>query len=332
MRLPSFQYLEPENINEALSMMDAYKETVKIVAGGTEVINHMKKRLLSPSFVINVAKLQELRGISVFDHEIILGAGTTLKEIANSPLIKEHYKAIAEAAFQVASPTIAAMGTFGGNILQNTRCLNYDQSGVVLNGLDVCHKRGGSTCLAVKGSKRCFSVYQGDMAPALIAFDGQCILRKSGSTRTIPIIDLFTGNGIQPFSIGSDEMLTGIIIPKQENGSGSAYKKLRIRGSIDFPLAAAAAVIKIGADGRIAVGRIVIGAAGPAPKIVEEASLALQGRLPEEVDLERVAGMAYSLTEGVDNLAMPGTYRRKMAVVLTKRAIQEALEDIKKGM
>ena len=267
----------------------------------------------------------------MFDHEIVLGAGTTLKEIANSPIIREQYKAIAEAAFQVASPTIAAMGTLGGNVLQNTRCMTYDQSEIVLKGLEACHKRGGGICLAIKGSTRCFSVYQGDMAPALIAFDGQCILRKSSSTRTIPIMDLFTGNGVRPFSIGSNEILTGIIIPQQDSAGGSAYKKLRIRGSIDFPLASAASVIRVGADRRITSSRIVIGAAGPAPKIVEQASSALQGKLPEEVDLEAMAGMAYGLTEGVDNLAMPGAYRRKMAGVLTKRAIQEALEDIKRG-
>ncbi|MBA4416773.1 MAG: hypothetical protein C0392_02510 [Syntrophus sp. (in: bacteria)] len=332
MRLPPFQYLEPENITEALSMMDTYKDTVKIIAGGTEVINHMKHRLLSPAFVMNIAKLGDLGGISVLDHEIVLGASTTLKEIANSPVIKEKCKAIAEAAFQVASPTIAAMGTIGGNILQNTRCMTYNQSEIVLTGLDSCHKRGGTICLAVKGSTRCFSVYQGDMAPALIAFDAQCILRKSGATRTIPIIDLFTGNGVQPFSIGSDEILTGIIIPKQDGTSGSAYKKLRIRGSIDFPLVSAASVIWVGADGKITSSRMVIGAAGPAPRMVEEASLAIQGQLPGEIDLEALAGMAYGLTEGADNLAMPGAYRRKMARVLLKRAVQEALEDVKRGI
>src|SRR4030042_645621 len=99
MRLPPFQYLEPTNVEEALSMIGTHKETVKIMAS-------------------------------------------------------------AEAAFQVASPTSTNMATVGGNLLQNTRCMYYDQSGMVLNGLERCRKRGGTVCLAVKGGKRCFSVYQ----------------------------------------------------------------------------------------------------------------------------------------------------------------------------
>ena len=137
------------------------------------------------------------------------------------------------------------MATAGGNILQNTRCMYYNQSGMVLNGLERCHKRGGNVCLAVKGSKRCFSVYQGDMAPAFIAFDARCVLEKKGSTRTVSLTELFTGNGAAPFAIGADELLTKIIIPNPEGIYGSAYRKLRLRGSTDYPLASAAAFVSV---------------------------------------------------------------------------------------
>jgi 4-hydroxybenzoyl-CoA reductase subunit beta len=250
----------------------------------------------------------------------------------DSPLLQDKYKAIAEAAFQVAAPPLARMGTIGGNILQNTRCLFYNQSEIVLKGLDVCHKRGGVSCLAVKGGKRCFSVYQGDMAPALIAFDAQCVLEKSGSRRTIPLIDLFTGMGVKPFSTENNELLTGILIPKQNGAYGSAYRKLRLRSSIDYPLASAAALLAIGDDGKLAVSRLVIGAAGCAPKVVAGASAALSGKLPEDADFAAAADLAYELSEGVDNLALPGDYRRKMVRVLAQRALQGARADIKRGM
>lgn len=335
MRIPPFQYLEPETVFDALSIMNAYRGTVKIIAGGTEVINLLKLKLISPAYVMNIKKLRELGGISEHEHEVVIGANASITEIRDSPLMRRKYKAIAEAASQVAAPPLANMGTIGGNILQNTRCMFYNQSEIVLKGLEVCHKRGGANCLAVKGGKRCFSVYQGDMAPALIAFDAQCVLEKRGSRRAIPIIDLFTGDGMQPFSIDDNEMLTGIIIPKQNGSYGSAYKKLRIRGSIDYPLASAASLLTITADMKFAVSRIVIGAAGPAPKIVDGVSSffgALQGKFPEDVDLERAADRAHELSEGVDNLSMPGEYRRKMVGILTKRAIQEALADIKRSL
>ncbi len=321
MRLPPFQYLEPTNMEEALSMIGAHKETVKIMAGGTDLLNRMKLRLIEPAFVVNIGKLQNMDGIDIGDAETIIGANTRLKEIAGAPLVNKRFRAIAGAAFQVASLTITNMATIGGNLLQNTRCMYYDQSGMVLNGLERCHKRGGTVCLAVKGSKRCFSVYQGDMASALIAFDARCVLEKKGSTRMVSITELFTGNGVNPFAIGADELLTKIIIPKPEGIYGSAYRKLRLRGSVDYPLASAAAFVSFANNKKVPACRLVIGAAGAAPKVIDEGS--------READLEAIAQKSYDYAEGVDNLQMPGAYRRKMVRVLTKRAIQAAMDGIK---
>jgi CO/xanthine dehydrogenase FAD-binding subunit len=164
-----------------------------------------------------------------------------------------------------------------------------------------------------------------------MAFDGKGLLERKDSARTIPIKDLFTGNGAQPFSVGNDEILTKIIIPKQKDVYGSAYRKLRIRGSVDYPLASAAALITMTADNKISTSHIVIGAAGPAPRLVEGAQAVLQGKTPQEADLEAVADLAFALSEGADNLTMPGAYRRKMIRVFTKRAIRGALEAMKGG-
>ncbi|MFH2119486.1 MAG: FAD binding domain-containing protein [Pseudomonadota bacterium] len=332
MKLPPFEYLEPSTVLEALSMLDAYRNTVQIIAGGTEVVNRLKLRLIRPDYVMNIKKLRDLEGIVDHEQSITIGANVSVNEIRDSSLLQHKYKAVAEAAFQVAAPPLANMGTIGGNILQNTRCLFYNQSEIVLKGLEVCHKRGGAICLAVKGGKRCFSVYLGDMATALIAFDAQCVLEKSGSRRTIPIIDLFTGQGVQPLSVESNELLTGIIVPKQNGAYGSAYRKLRVRGSMDYPLASAAAFLALSADGKIAAGRLVIGASGPAPKIVAGAPAVLSGKLPEDADFAAAAEMAYELSEGVDNLALPGDYRKKMVRVFAQRALQGARTDIKRGI
>lgn len=318
MRLPPFQYLEPLNIEEALAMIAAHKETVKIMAGGTEVLNHLKLRLMKPAFVLNIGNLRDLAGMDAGDTEIVIGANTKLIEIAKAPMVNKKCRAIAQAAFQVASPTVTNMATLGGNLLQNTRCLYYNQSGIVLNGLERCHKRGGTVCLAVKGSHRCFSVYQGDMAPALIAFKAQCVLEKKDSRRTVSITELFTGNGITPFSIGADELLTKVIIPTPTMVYGSAYQKMRLRGSIDYPLASAAAFISVGKEKKDATCRLVIGAVGAAPKVMEG--------VPCEPESESVTRMAFEQAEGVNNLQLPGAYRRKMVSVLAKRAIAEAME------
>ena len=330
MRLPSFQYLEPTQVDEALSILESYRDRVKICAGGTEVINHLKLRLIQPGAVMNIKKLPGLEGISEEAREMVIGANTTVKTISQSPLMKGACQAVAEAAFQTASPTIAAMATIGGNVLQNTRCLTYNQSGIVLQGLPACHKRGGDICLAVKGSRRCFSVYQGDLAPALIALKARCVLVKKGTSRTIPLVELYSGDGVKPWALGEDELLTQIIIPKPKGLCASAYRKFRIRGSVDFPLASAAACLSLTDDGLLADSCLVIGAAGPAPRVVRQAAAVLDGKKPEEADVMAAAEMAYEMSEGVDNLALPGSYRRKMVRVLTKRAIQATLETLKR--
>ena len=332
MRLPPFQYLEPTNVEEALSMLSTHKEMVKIMAGGTDLLNRMRLRIIEPACVMSIGKLRNMVGIDRGGAETVIGANTRLKEIAGALLVNKKFRAIAEAAFQVASPTIANMATVGGNILQNTRCMFYNQSGIALNGLERCHKRGGSVCLAVKGSKRCFSVYQGDMAPALIAFDARCVLEKKGSARTITMAGLFTGNGVAPFTIGDDELLTKILIPQSEGIYSSAYQKLRLRGSIDFPLASAAAFVSVTDDMKVTACRVVIGAAGAAPNVVDGASSTAERDLPSEADVEAIAQMAYEHAEGVDNLQMPGAYRRKIISVLAKRVIKAAFDRIKEGM
>jgi 4-hydroxybenzoyl-CoA reductase subunit beta len=281
----------------------------------------MRLRLIEPAFVVNIGNLRNLDRIDTGDNEIVIGANTKLKEIARSPFINKRFKAIAEAAFQVGSPAITHMATLGGNILQNTRCMYYNQSGIVLNGLDPCHKRGGNVCLAVKGGKRCFSVYQGDIAPALIAFDARCVLERKGSTRTVPLTELFTGNGVAPISIGVDELLTKVIIPQPGGVYSSAYGKLRLRGSVDYPLASAAAFVSGQGGSKTAACRVVISAAGAAPRVIDQASFG--------GDFESIAQRAYELAEGADTLQLPGAYRKKMARVLTKRAIKAAMVDIK---
>jgi 4-hydroxybenzoyl-CoA reductase subunit beta len=208
----------------------------------------------------------------------------------------------------------------------------YNQSGVVLNGLERCHKRGGSICLAVKGSKRCFSVYQGDLAPTLIAFNARCVIEKKGSSRTIPLTELFTGNGISPFAIGTDELLTKVIISAPEGSYSSSYRKLRLRGSIDYPLASAAACISVSDDREVTTCRVVIGAAGAAPKVIDEVSAAIERKRPTETYFDAIGQMAQEQTEGADNLQMPGAYRRKMVSVLAKRAVKAALDETKGGM
>jgi len=283
--------------------------------------------------------VKALAGIKERKGALVVGAATTLSEIAESRIIADLAVSVSEAAGLVAAPAIRNVATLAGNLLQDSRCLFYNQSALARKGFDPCYKLGGGVCHAVKGSKRCFSVYQGDLAPALIAVGAQVRIEKTGLSRTIPVEDLFSGKGKDPIGLAREELLTEVILPVRKARSASAYQKLRVRGSIDYPLASAAVFVSLGKDGAIEDARIILGAAGAAPTAAKEAAGAILGKKPRDVDqgidqdmdLERIASLAVQAVEAVENLALAPSYRRKMAAVMTKRALEKALESLRRA-
>jgi 4-hydroxybenzoyl-CoA reductase subunit beta len=331
MRLPPFLYLAPRTCDEALAMMSRYGGKVRIVAGGTDVMNLLRQRLLTPSYVMSLKGVADLTGIKKKGGALVIAAGTTLRDIEEAPDIRRSFAAIAQSAKLVAAPPIRNIATIGGNLLQDTRCLFYNQSEMVRKAAPPCLKQGGKVCAAVSGSKRCFSVYQGDMAPSLIACNASAVVKKAGGSRTVPVEALFSGRGTRPLSIADDEILTHIIVPIPKGECGSSYQKLRLRTGLEYPLISSAVFVGVSKKGLIDRARIVIGAASPAPVIDEKAAACLVGRRPEEVDSGGVADQAVRAVRPVDNLALDGRYRKKMAKVFTKRAIEASLAALQKA-
>ncbi len=331
MRLPLFQCLSPRSTKEALELLGRYKGKVKIIAGGTDIINLLRKRLLTPQYAMTLKGVPDLRGIKAKKGQILISAATTLREVVESPDIAGRAAAIAEAAGLVAAPPIRNIATIGGNLLQNTRCLYYNQSELVRKAAPPCLKQGGKACAALKGGTRCLSVYQGDVAPSLIAFDASVVLKKPGASRTISVLDLFSRNGRHPLTIGDDEILTDIIVPIPQGVYASSYQKLRLRRGLEYPLVSSSVFLSLSKAGVIDAARVVVGAVGPAPLLVEGAGAFLVGKRPAEADVEKAAERAFSASRPIDNLALPGSYRRKMVKVFTKRAIEGAILGLRKA-
>ncbi|MGD0232956.1 MAG: FAD binding domain-containing protein [Syntrophorhabdales bacterium] len=332
MNLPRFEFLGPTTVKETLSLMSKHREKLRLLAGGTEITGRLKHRLLSPAYIMSLKRVDALAGIKEKKNELVIGATTSLSEVADSHLIADLFRSVSDAARHVAAPAIRNVATVAGNLLQESRCLYYNQSELPRNGLGPCYKLGGEVCHAVKGGKRCFSVYQGDLAPALIAVGAQAKLQKIGSSRTLPVEDLFTGKGVNPIGLVRDELLTEVILPIRRGRSASAYQKFAIRGSIDYPLASAAVFLSEAKNGTIVDARIVLGAAGPGPKVAQDAATTIQRKRPQDVrdmDVQQVASLAAKTMEAVDNLILPASYRRKLAAVMTKRALEEALRSLR---
>jgi 4-hydroxybenzoyl-CoA reductase subunit beta len=327
MRLPPFSILEPNTKKDALSMLDKYRKKIKVVAGGTELMVLLKLGLLAPPYVMSLKSISGLKGIRTIQRAVIIGSSTTITDIAQSPLMNDKFKGIAQAARLVAAPPIQNRATVGGNILQNTRCIHRNQSDLFRSGIKACYKAGGNICHATIGARRCFSVYQGDMAPALISLDSKVRLEKKESHRVIALADLFSHKGESPFLIQENELLTEIIIPLPEREYNSSYEKLRIRKGLEYPLVSVAAFLSRNEDKKTDNVRVVVGAAGSAPKIISK-ELAYKEKESLQIDdMDEIADIAASMAEMVDNLSVPPAYRRNMVKVLARRALQSVFQD-----
>ena len=328
MRLPSFEYLEPKNLEEALEFLAEQGERAKVIAGGTDLIVRMKQRLVEPEFLISLKNLHELSFVRQENAMVVIGAMTPLSSVLDSDLIRANFPALVEAIKLIGAPPVQHFrGTMGGNLCLQTRCLYYNQSAFWRSGRSRCHKDNGETCYAEENSDRCRSANQSDGACALMALDAKVMLASRKGKRILPIEEFFTGKGENPFATEPDEMVTEIHAPMAAKGMGSNFQKLTYRSALDFALVSAAALTVL-EKGRISDARIAIGGAGASPLLLKEAAELLRGKDPQDAEaIEATAQQVWKHASAfmVDNLGATLEYRQKMSGVMAKRAIRGAL-------
>ena len=167
-----------------------------------------------------------------------------LRAIERSEFLRQHYPVLTEAAATVASPVLRNMGTIGGNICLDTRCLWYNQSLTWRKGCGFCIKKDGDLCHVAPGGTKCWAVFSGDTPPALLCLDAEIEIAGANGTRRIPLRDFYTGLGDNYRKLQPNELVTRIFLPAESAGYRGVYRKLRVRGSIDYPLAGVAVVMK----------------------------------------------------------------------------------------
>lgn len=330
MRLPEFEYIEPRETDEALEILHTHKGDCRILAGGTDLLVRMKKRLLAPKYLMSLKSLSELNYIRQERDIVKIGSRTSLAQITRSDIIRKHFPGLIRALESVGAPSVQHhRGTIGGNLCQDSRCLYYNQSAFWRSGRQACHKAGGKICYAKEGSDRCRATYQSDGAPILTALDAEVMLRKKGGERTLLLNDLFTATGEQPLSLDPDELMTEIRIPVSDRGAGSAYKRLAYRSAIDYPIASVGVFIRIDSGGFIKTARIVIGAISSSPLLLVQVSKSLEGKSvsdQEAIKTAAIMAMNHASAFAVNNTGSDLDYRIRMVSVLVKRGIDEALK------
>ena len=327
MSLPQFKLLRPKSVSEAIEFLNsrgAVSGATQILAGGTDFIPSMRQKLFEPEYVLDLSRVTAMRGISPQpDGSVEIGALTTLRAIERSSFLQQHYPVLTEAAATVASPVLRNMGTIGGNICLDTRCLWYNQSLAWRKGCGFCIKKDGDLCHVAPGGTKCWAVFSGDTPPALLCLNAEIEIANAAGIRRVPLRDFYTGLGDNYRKLQPNELVTRIFLPASAAGYRGVYRKLRVRGSIDYPLAGVAVVMKR-TNGHVADARIGITAVNPAPLLVKGANELLVGKAVDEALAEAVGDLAAKTAKPLTTSALTLEYRREMIRVFTKEAVLAA--------
>ena len=317
LRLPSFTYLQPKTLSQALAMKaDAGPEGM-YVAGGTDLYPNMKRRHQDPKTVITLMGIPELRRAT----EGSLGSCVTLTELSGSPTIRRSAEVVSCAAALVSTPLLRNMGTLGGNLCLDTRCNYYDQGYEWRKAIDFCMKKDGRICWVAPSSPRCWAVSSSDVAPVMVALGAEYVLAGPGGERVVPAARCYHNDGINYLTKQPDEILAAVRLPAPD-GWDAVYHKLRRRGSFDFPVLGVAAWVQW--DGaRVADARVVLGGVASWPQEVPEAAAALRGTTLSPEAIAAAADAAYRPAKPMDNTDFDLSWRKQMTRVYVSRALAE---------
>ena len=337
MRLSQFEYLEPKSLKEAAKVFALDTKGSVLLAGGTDLLVNMKHRVIQPKRVINLKTIPKLAYISNGKDGLRIGTLTTLHDLASSSMVQEKYPVLSQAAREVGAYAHQVMGTLGGNLCQGNRCRFYNQSAFWRSVRPLCYKAGGDLCHIVparpcltgrqaaggRKPKECHSTYCGDMAPVLIGLDAQVKVVGPDGERSFPLKRLYSQDGKKPLSLRKGEILKEVLIPPP---SGKMlYLKWRLRGSLEFPVISLALHMEKEGDGRIQKARILFSAVGSGPVEALEAEKMLKGGYLDERMIEKISTQAIKEISPMRTSISSPAYKRKMAGILLKQALEEMI-------
>src|SRR5205807_4984794 len=325
MTMPASRVARPSTIEEAVRLLADNGPEAVIIAGGTDVVPNLQMKLFAPRVLVDIKPIRVLQGITIAAAGALrLGALTTLTEIVGSPLLQASYPVLVSAAATIAGPLQRNMGTLGGNLCLETRCLWYNQSHFWRKALGGCLKKDGDVCHVAPGGKRCWAAWSGDSAPALLTLDAEVEITGPRGRRRLPLAQFYLNDGMNRIALGRDELVTSVYLPARTAGRRGIYHKLRIRDSIDYPLAGVAVTLEVDRSGVCREARVAITAVNPAPLLVKEASEWLVGQRYSAELVDRVAHAAIRTGKPLTTSASTPVYRREMVRLFARRALEEA--------
>jgi xanthine dehydrogenase YagS FAD-binding subunit len=297
--MKAFVNVNPRTMEEAVSMLShAYRDGKRAVVsgGGSDLLGLIKERLVVPDVLVNLKTISGMDRVTSEAGVTRIGGLITLAALGRVPLIRGHYRMLAEAADSVGTQQIRNTGTLAGNVCQRPWCW-YLRSGFPCykNGGDKCFARGGENQYhAIFGSGPSYIVHPSDTAPALVALDASFRISGPSGVRTVAARDFFVSPGTDAARenvLAAEEILAEIFLPASPPNRRSTYEKILDREAWTHALASAAIVLDLDGD-TCRRARIVLGGVAPIPLDRPRVSGLLEGqRLTAEL-IREAADMA----------------------------------------
>jgi len=327
--LPEFRLLRPTTVADLAAARAAHPGS-QLLGGGTDLLVNIRRGIVAPPVLIDVNGVRELKTITADARRLAIGAAVTLSEVAAHPDVITHYPVVAQAAHVIAGPTHRNMGTVGGNLCLDTRCIYYNQSEWWRAANNHCLKTTGDIChVAPKSHGVCFATFSGDMAPALLTLGAEVDLASPDGRRTLPLNDLYigyarhdadTGDGKNFLALKPGEFVTAV---RAQNTPGlrSGYDKIRIRRSIEYPVCGVAVALRRDGDA-LADLRVAFTGTNPRPVLLQGTGDLCGGGLDEKF-FDGLDRLVRDQVMAMKTTFTPGHYRRRVAGVLARRLVMK---------
>jgi 4-hydroxybenzoyl-CoA reductase subunit beta len=334
--LPDFRVLNPQTLDEALAARARHPDS-RPLGGGTDLVVNIRRGIVAPTVLIDMNRVRELHTITADAEKLEIGASVRLSDLATHPGVNAHYPVLAQAAAHIAGPTHRNMGTVGGNLCLDTRCIYYNQSEWWRSANHHCLKTTGTIChVAPKSRGVCFATYSGDLAPALLTLHAEVDIAGPDGKRTIPLEKLYIGfarqdvpvtetqgDGKYYLSLKAGEIVVAVRA-KNTAGLRSAYDKIRIRRSIEYPVAGVAVALTREGD-TLTDLRLGFTGTNPRPVLLAGTAALCGGGVDQRV-IRGLDALVRDQIMPMKTTFTPGHYRRRVAGVLARRLLMRLYE------
>jgi xanthine dehydrogenase YagS FAD-binding subunit len=289
------RYARADDVPGAVALL-AREPRAAFLAGGTNLVDLMKLEVATPELLVDVRRLTSNRIEELPDGGLRIGAGMTNGELAADRRIRRRYPLLCQALLSGGSGQLRNIATTGGNLLQRTRCVYFQDV------TTPCNKRKpGSGCSAYEGyhrelailgaSEACIATHPSDMAVAMVALDAVVHTQGPAGERMLPLTQLHRLPGDEPEHdtvLMHGELITAVDLPPLAMATNSRYRKVRYRASYAFALVSVAAALDV-ADGVVRDVRIALGGVAPKPWRATRAEVSLRGAPATEASFRAAA-------------------------------------------